>query len=160
MSTKDKLNKLAALLLKWWTMPVFRYGVENGKAYAELFPAFNAEKSIDERVRKIDEARKNLVSALSAIDELKEEAALNMRKAHELQERVATLSSEKAAVDTELNEVRKIMDSDVNAFQRVAGVPSQKQIAKERLVGFGLGILASLIATLGWEKWPTFVAWF
>lgn len=160
MSTKDNLNKLAVILLKWWTTPVFRYGVKNGKAYAEIFPALNEEESVDERIRKIDEARNNLVSALSAIDELKAEAAVSKREAHELQEKVASLSSEKVAVDTEIHEIRKIMDLDVNVFQRVAGVPSRKQVAKERLIGFGLGILASLIATLVWEKWPMIEAWF
>ena len=52
------------------------------------------------------------------------------------------------------------MDADLKAYQRGAGVPSRKQIAKERLVVFGLGIVASLLSKLVWEKWPAFVSWF
>ena len=160
MKNGDKLNRLAVHLLKWWSTPVFRYGVENGRAYAKLFPGLDEEEGIDERIRKIDEARENLVFALSAIDELKNEADLNKKEAHDLKARIQELSLEKSAVDVELQEIKKITGSNIDAFKRVAGIPSRQQIAKERLVGFILGILASLLATLLWEKWSVVISWF
>tara|TARA_B110001450_G_C17623331_1_gene482101 strand:+ start:966 stop:1466 length:501 start_codon:yes stop_codon:yes gene_type:complete len=154
------LNKVTVFLLKCWTAPFFRYGVKNGKAYAEIFPAFNDSESVDQRIRKIDQARENLVSALTAVDELKNKADINKQEANEIKAKVDTLTSEKTLADTELQEIKKVTGSTVDAFQRVAGVPSRNQIAKERFVGFGLGVIASLLATLAWEKWPVVISWF
>jgi hypothetical protein len=82
-----------------------------------------------------------LVSGLSAIDELKQEADENKQKVEELEARLQYLTSEKETADLELKEIRKIAASDIGTFQEVVGVPSRGQIAKERLVGFDLGFL-------------------
>ncbi|MEE2601645.1 MAG: hypothetical protein VX595_01165 [Pseudomonadota bacterium] len=155
-----KLNKVFVQLVKLWTMPVFRYGVKDGKFFAQVLPALVPEQGLDERIKRIDSAREHLVSGLSAINELKEEAETSARKVEELKSRLEYLASEKDTADLELREIQKIASSDLGAFQKIAGVPSRRQIAKERLVGFVIGLIASLLATVLWEQWSAIVAWF
>ncbi len=150
----EMLNKIAVILVRLWTTPVFRYGVKNGKLYAQVLPALEPEKSIDDRIKRIDEAREHLISGLSGIDELKQEAKVNKQEIEELRARLKYLTSEKESAGLELKEIRKVTASDINAFQKLAGVPSRIQIAKERFVGFILGLVASLLATIIWEWWP------
>lgn len=158
--SSGKLNKVLVQLVKLWTMPVFRYGVKHGKFFAQVLPAIVPEQSLDERVQRIDLARAHLISGLSAIDELKEEAETSAQKVEELNARLEYLATEKETADLELCEIRKIASSDLGTFQKIAGVPSRGQIAKERLVGFVLGLIASLLATVLWEQWPTIAEWF
>lgn len=158
--SSGKRNKILVQLVKLWTMPVFRYGVKDGKFFSQVLPALAPEQSLDERVQRIDRAREHLVSGLSAIDELKEEAETSAIKVEELKARLEYLASEKETADLELREIRKIASSDLGTFQKVAGVPNRGQIAKERLVGFVLGFIASLLATVLWEQLPTIAEWF
>lgn len=50
--------------------------------------------------------------------------------------------------------LRKLAEVDVEAFRKVAGVPTQLQMAKERFreraYGFLLGVLASVVASAIW----------
>ena len=65
----------------------------------------------------------------------------------ELKETVA----HKASAEHELDTVKKMAEADVEVFRRVVGIPSRRDIAKERLVGFVIGVIASLAAALIWR---------
>ncbi len=75
--SSEKLNKIFVQLVKLWTVPVFRYGVKNGKFYAQVLPALEPGQGVDERIQRTGQAREHLVSGLSAIDELKQEPEAN-----------------------------------------------------------------------------------
>jgi hypothetical protein len=73
-------------------------------------------------------------------------------------ERLSTAQAERVAAERELQAVRAIAQNDVAVFQKLAGVPSKIDIAKERVVGFVLGVLASVAASGVWwlvtRAWP------
>lgn len=138
--------------------PVLRIGTENGRAFADIVWKDQPSLSIDQRIEKIDTARANLADALAAIDELKQAASLNKA---DLEEAVSQLNQTHAArseAERDLRGVRKIAESDVDVFRKLAGVPSRSQVAKERALGFLFGVIASLIASGLWwfiaTMWP------
>ena len=152
MEIKGPLGRFLALLLRAWSTPLVRYGIRSdGKIHVQLLPALDdlrgESPGIDARLAQLDQARENLVTALQAVDELKLTAERNKQELHQALERIDQAQREKAAAEKELASVRKIAEADVEVFKRLAGVPSRSQIARERLVGFILGVLASVAAT-------------
>lgn len=105
------------------------------------------EENIDERIRKIDVARANLVDGLSAIDELRQSAEDNKKEVQAALEQLAVLEKDKAHLQEKLQSVRQVISSDVQAFREVAGIPSQSDIRRERVVGFVSGVIASIVAS-------------
>lgn len=145
---------LAAVLFKaldLWTKPVLRFGIEDGKPTVEFFPERTERVNVDQRIQKIDAARRNLCEALDAIDELKAAAEENKTELSIALELLNTVRTDQKSAERELTAVRDIAKSDIEVFQRLAGVPSQKQIAKERFVGFLLGVTASIVAAAIWQ---------
>jgi chromosome segregation ATPase len=103
--------------------------------------------SIDERIAKIDLAKANLLEGLRAIDELKTSAETNKKEAENAIEQINRLSRDKTSLEQELEAIRTVVNSDVTAFQRVAGVLGPAEIRRERLLGFVSGIIASATAS-------------
>jgi hypothetical protein len=104
---------------------------------------FDDKKPLDERIAKIDEARTNLQEALAALQELADEA---QRNKGELAEAIGKLQDAKEAHASEkmqLEQIKVIAQSDIDAFRRMAGINSP---FKERIFGFFAGIVASLVA--------------
>jgi len=106
----------------------------------------DTKSSIDERIIKIDEARNNLLEGIKAIDELREEADKNKAESQLAIEQIAALAKDKTSLENELISIKNIINSDIQSFQKIAGVPSPKQIRKERILGFFSGVLASIVA--------------
>lgn len=106
-----------------------------------------AERTLDERIARIDAARQNLVEGINAIDELKREAEKNKKDVTQALKQVAVLERDKASLNQEIQTMRAVLDSDVEAFRKVAGVPSETEIRKERYIGFISGVIASVIAS-------------
>ena len=102
---------------------------------------------IDERIKKIDSARENLVESLKAIDELKSTTHENKKELEEVLKKLGHIEKEKRSVEQELEKIRKITNSDIEIFRKLAGVPDDSDRKKERVVGFISGIVASLIAS-------------
>lgn len=144
--------------LDLWVTPVFRFGVRNGRPYVELFPKDSQHETIDARLAKIEVARRNLAEALEAIDELKSAAEANQAELVIALERLRDAQDQRASAEKEVQAVRSIAQTDVEVFRKLAGVPSKMEIAKERLIGFILGVLASVIASFIWwaltKYWP------
>lgn len=107
--------------------------------------------NIDERIARISEAQKSLIDGLRAIDELKIEAEENKAEIERALVQIAVLEQNKAGLQQELEEVKKIIDADVTTFRQVAGIPSEADITrernKERIIGFITGVVTSVIAS-------------
>jgi hypothetical protein len=107
-------------------------------------------QTIDERIANLDVARENLAAAVTAIDELKAEAEQNKGELSSALQRLRMLEIEKATAEQELASLRQIASADMAVFQKLVGIPSRRDIVRERLVGFLLGLLASLAASILW----------
>lgn len=120
----------------------------------ELPSISETRKPIDLRIVKIDEARANLQEALSALADLSQEAERNK---NELSSALARLHEARAAHASEteqLNQIKTIAQSDIDAFRRMAGIAP----ARERIIGFLAGIFASLVAAGIWKN-RLYIAW-
>ncbi len=112
-----------------------------------IIGAVEVSRPIDARIARLDEARSALSDSLAAIDELRGEAA-SARAEHAvvLQNLESTLASKDDA-EQKLASIRRIISEDVQSFREVAGV---SDVRKERLIGFGSGVAASVVATALW----------
>lgn len=106
--------------------------------------------SLDARVAKIEEARRNLIEGLSAIDDLKKEAEQNKAELVSAMVQIQSLQSEKKIAEAELTEIKKIADADTDALRKIVGYPSPPQIWRERFYGFISGVFASIVASGMW----------
>jgi len=112
-----------------------------------FLPARPETSGIDERLAQIDQARESLVSALSAVNDLKATAERNKAELRDALERIEQTRVEKAIADKQLKSVKQIAQADVEVFKSLAGIPSRAQILQERFIGFIIGVLASLMAS-------------
>jgi len=103
--------------------------------------------TIDQRLARLEEAKTALAESLAAIEDLQRQAEESKRDhARARMELAATIASKDDA-ERKLEAIKRLMDQDIEAFQTVAGVAN---IRKERMIGFGSGIAASVIASLLW----------
>jgi len=109
---------------------------------------FKEEKSIDERIAKIDEARTSMVEALSAIEQLHQEAESNKVGLKKALQTLAETEKNKNELEEEINNIRQVMQSDVTTFRKIAGIPSEEEVKKERVLGFFTGVLTSIVASV------------
>lgn len=106
-----------------------------------------AQQSLDQRVAKLDAARANLVDGIQAIDQLMAEAQKNKTEIAEAAQQISRLKADKQTLAEELNAIKSVVTADVDAFRKIAGVPTVNDIRRERLIGFVSGVVASLIAS-------------
>ncbi|PIA70324.1 hypothetical protein CDR19_16610 [Ectopseudomonas toyotomiensis] len=106
-----------------------------------------AQQSLDQRVAKLDAARANLVDGIQAIDQLMAEAQKNKTEIAEAAQQISRLKADKQTLAEELSAIKSVVTADVDAFRKIAGVPTVGDIRRERLIGFASGITASLIAS-------------
>lgn len=104
--------------------------------------------SLDDRIKKLESAKQNLIDGLTAIQELEKEAEKNKREANEALIQLEVLKKNKHSLQSELDTISQIIKTDVSTFRKVAGVPTDKQIKKERVYGFLSGIFASIFASV------------
>ncbi len=102
---------------------------------------------LDERIKKIDQAKNNLLDSLQAIDELKVEAEANKLELTRVLAQLDRLDREKISLQRELDEIRNIAHTDVNIFRKVAGIPSKSDVNRERIIGFISGVISSIVAS-------------
>lgn len=144
--------------MELWTTPVLHFRVRPDRASVEFMPKRATHQGVDERIEKIESARVNLTEALSAIDELKLAAEQNKLELAEALQTLSATQAQSADAAKELEAVREIAKSDVGAFRKVAGVPSRREVAWERFIGFLFGVAASVLASGIWwmfgKWWP------
>jgi hypothetical protein len=136
--------------MRLWTTPVLQFHIRADRASVEFMPKGEPRQSVDERIEQIEAARLNLVEALDAMDELKFAAEMNKLELAATLQTLETTQTQSASAEKELEAVREIAKSDISVFQKLAGIPSRSQVAKERLIGFLLGIAASVLASAVW----------
>jgi len=105
------------------------------------------KKPIDVRLTKIEDARANLQEALSALDELSNEAERNKAELDQAIKQLDRARLERASEAEQLSQIKNIAQADVEAFRRIAGIDP----LRERFIGFFAGIIASLIAAGIWQ---------
>jgi hypothetical protein len=158
MELPSALAQVLVKLLDVWTFPVLRFGINGGLPYAKFLPGAKRTETVDERLEKIEAAKRNLEDALGAIGELQKSAEENKAELAAAIERLNAAQAQRLVAERELQAVRAIAQNDVAVFQKLAGVPSKIDIAKERVVGFVLGVLASVAASGIWwlvsRAWP------
>ena len=119
---------------------------------------FEEEKSVDERLAKIDQARALMADAMTAVDELHKEAETNKTELSRALANLAETEKNKNQLENELRNIRQIMQLDVATFKKLAGVPSKQEVKNERVIGFFTGVLASVVASgIVWcivTTWP------
>ena len=104
-----------------------------------------AERSIDERIAKIDEAKKNLVDVIAAIDALRKEAEKNKEEAAQALQDIARLEKDKSMLHEEVEALKTLSQTNAQAFRKATGIPNAKT---ERIIGFVSGVIASIVASL------------
>ena len=78
---------------------------------------------------------------------MKKEAEKNKREVESALSKLTELNANKNNLQEELQELKHVIASDVSAFQKLARVPSETQINKERIIGFVSGVIASIVAS-------------
>lgn len=110
-------------------------------------PADGVNRTIDERIAMIDSARANLLEGVQAIDELRQQAEQNKKDVANAMQQIALLERDKNSLEEQRKAIAAMIDSDVTAFQRIAGIPSKTAIRRERFIGFISGVIASTVAS-------------
>lgn len=103
--------------------------------------------NIDERIKKIDDAKENLLDAIKAINELRSEADQNKLNLNQALDNLRIAEAEKQELSKKVETLKQVANADTEAFRQIVGIPSKKDIWKERFLGFGSGVIASLIAS-------------
>lgn len=107
----------------------------------------STKKPIDARIAKIDEAKANLQEALTALGELSADAERNKAELTRALEGLQEARAAHASEAEQLNQIKNIAQSDVEAFRRIAGIAPMR----ERIIGFVAGVFASLFAAAIWQ---------
>ena len=150
---------LSSVLYKFmdlWTTPLLQFHIREDRATVEFIPKRAPHQRVDERIEQIESARLSLVEALDAVDELKLSAERNKRELAATLKTLTAAQTQSASAEKELEAIREIAKSDISTARKLAGIPSQSQVAKERFIGFLLGITASVVASGIWwafSKW-------
>lgn len=149
----DLSSKLIEILWREFVEPPLLKRL-NARAQARLLESDPALSTLDKRIQQIERARGSLQDATEAVRELQEIAKSNKAEVEAVLANLAQVKTEKQAAEQELAALRKLAEVDVEAFRKVAGVPTQLQMAKERFreraYGFLLGVLASVVASAIW----------
>jgi hypothetical protein len=144
-------GRLLKELIRLLSVPILVIKARPDGVVIDYFPEPEPTIDVDERIANLDRAKGNLLSALSAIDELKVAAGRNKVELADALRRIDEARSQKAAAEKELDDVRRIAQTDVSVFRRLARIPDRAQIALDRLFAFFLGVASSLIASALWR---------
>lgn len=109
--------------------------------------SLNERQTVDERLVKLEIAKQNLKDGLTAIEELQNDAQNNKKEVENAIAKLDKLQRNKSSLEDEVKAIQEIASADIATFQKLAGVPSHKQIIKERCIGFISGVIASIIAS-------------
>lgn len=149
----DLTSKVIELAWREFVEPAVRRKL-NARAQARLLESDPSLGTVDARIQQIERAHKSLVDATSAVLELQEIAKANKEEVSRVVANLDAVRSEKHAAEQELAALKKLAEVDVETFRKVAGVPTEIQIAKERFkeraLGFIFGVMASVVASGLW----------
>ncbi|MFH1079409.1 MAG: hypothetical protein V1766_03965 [Pseudomonadota bacterium] len=103
-------------------------------------------EKIDARIAMLDQARDNLAAAIVAVNELKSTVEENKKEVAEALQTLSSVEEDKTNLESRVEAIRQIAQADVTTFRMLARVPSDKDVLKERIIGFIMGVLASIMA--------------
>lgn len=106
------------------------------------------KKSVDERIAKIDVARKSLNEVILALNDLASEAERAKNDLQLAQIDLKRTEEVRKSETEQLLSIRSLAQNDVIAFRKLFGIRDPNW---ERLVGFIGGVVASLVAAGIWK---------
>ncbi len=130
-------------------MPIIGIDIVPKRVSVKMLP-YDKSFSIDSRIAHLESAKSSLNKALSAIDELQAEASNNKNELKHLKQSIQQAQQDKKITERHLSELQKLKSVDLSTLRELS-TPSRKQVAIERLIGFFIGIVASLIAAAIWS---------
>jgi flagellar motility protein MotE (MotC chaperone) len=130
---KEILRKNARIRI---TLPFFAYEITPD----ELLSG----KSVDERISQLEKVRSDLMDAVGAVESLQEEAQKSKEEVTNLNQQLAKLREDKETTES-------LLRVPEESFARVLDKASSKAQWKGLIIGFFLGILASLAANAIWQ---------
>jgi ABC-type transporter Mla subunit MlaD len=137
MMKNGKLKKLAELLKK----SHFRISLP-GLGFEIPFAELTDTSTVDERVARLDQVKRDLEAAIKAVSSLQAEAADRKAEANQLQETVSRLHQDK-------NTAESLLSVPEESFVRLLGRASSKArfrgLLEGALIGFVTGVLSSLV---------------
>lgn len=110
-----------------------------------------AEYDLDERIQKIETARTNLLDALSAVDELERSAQQNKRELEAIAAALQKAESQKLSAEEELDSLKKLATLEAGAVRKTFGVPTPREVWRDRILGFIFGAITSLLLSAAWD---------
>lgn len=117
----------------------------------DLIKFFTSSRtSIDERLNKFDDIKTYLMEAAAAVEDLKTQAEENKAAKERLLADLSVLQENQRQVQEETRAISEATKADVEAFRKLAGIPSENEIKKNRIWGFIGGVVASLVAAVIW----------
>jgi multidrug efflux pump subunit AcrA (membrane-fusion protein) len=133
---------LVERFIEAYASTIYRIAGEFGVDLKFLAPA--DQRPIAQRIAKLDEARDALSEGLRAIDDLKEEARIAKEDYDKTLSSLDAILLSKADAEQKLDSVRGLLNKDVGALRTVVGFGN---VNRERFIGFGSGVAASVIAS-------------
>lgn len=111
------------------------------------------ERSVDERLAKLDVARESLSEALLALDDLDRQAENQKAEITALLDAAETANENRQIATSDLETVRALASADGEALRRVLGMPTAMQRWIGRALSFFAGVAASLLASYLFTLW-------
>ena len=87
---------------------------------------------IDQRLAKIEEAKKNLAEALTAIEDLQTEAQTNSRALSQLTAKLDKAEQRKTVIQRDIDTLRELSKLDAESVRTGLGIPTRLQVWFER----------------------------
>jgi hypothetical protein len=109
---------------------------------------------LDERLAKIEEAKRNLAEALTAIEELEGQAQENSRSLAVLTAKLDDAEKTKSLVQEDIDTLREAAKLDANGLRKGLGIPGPVGQVVALVISFCLGVAASLTANYLWQFTP------
>lgn len=111
---------------------------------------YTSSRRADERIERLEDARKALSEGLQAVEDLKQEAEKNKQDSVQALATLAKLREHNASLSQQIEASKTIIESDIDAFRKIAGIPSEREQRRDKLLGFWTGVLASIVAAVLW----------
>ena len=139
----------AALTLVVSALPIPGMGMLKDRLAKWL--GINPQGAIDERIRKIDAARDNLMDALIAIDELKYSAEQNKAELELLKLALAKAAADKGNLEAQNQDLQKLAEVKVDTVRSALGIPSAWEVRRGYVVSFFVGIISTIALSLAYD---------
>ena len=105
---------------------------------------------IDERISKLNDVQTYLSDAIDAVEDLKTQANRNKEINQRLLSDLSILRENQQRAKADAKAITDATQADIDAFRKLAGVPSKEEIRRGQVISFWSGVVASLFAAGIW----------